>query len=253
MPCAASRVRRLRVSQLGGGSRLGCGTRPDGADAHEVGPPGARVRRRPTSSRCVVVDRGTTRASQCTRNSTLPSAPRERRRHRRRRRRGPRPRGRRAPRASTARCTSGSRTTPALARLGPGPPRTAASPAARGRRPASCARASAGATVTQRDEREVGDDDVDRAADVGGLEVAHVVRSSTVTRGVVAQRPRELAATDVDRDDVRRAGLEQAVGEAAGRRAGVEGAAGRGRRSRTGRARRRASRRHATRSAAGRR
>ena len=47
---------------------------------------------------------------------------------------------------------------------------------------------------------------------------------------VVAQRPRELTAADVDRDDVRRAGLEQAVGEPAGRRAGVEGPARRRRR-----------------------
>ena len=48
------------------------------------------------------------------------------------------------------------------------------------------------------------------------------MRSITVTRVVVAQRPRELAAADVDRDHVRRAAPQQAVGEAAGRRADVD-------------------------------
>ena len=49
-----------------------------------------------------------------------------------------------------------------------------------------------------------------------------LVRSITVDARVVAQRPRELAASDVDRDDVRGAPLQQAVGEAAGRRADVD-------------------------------
>ena len=40
--------------------------------------------------------------------------------------------------------------------------------------------------------------------------------------GIGAQRPRELTTPDVDRLDVRRAALEEAVGEPAGRRAGVE-------------------------------
>ena len=58
----------------------------------------------------------------------------------------------------------------ALADPGRARPRTAASPAARGRRRRCVQRASAGATVTQRDERQVGDDEVDRPADVVGLE-----------------------------------------------------------------------------------
>ena len=57
---------------------------------------------------------------------------------------------------------------------------------------------------------------------------------------VAAQRPVELAVGDVERDDVRRAALQQAVGEAAGRGADVERAAPGDRRRRARRARWRA-------------
>ena len=50
------------------------------------------------------------------------------------------------------------------------------------------------------------------------------MRSQHGHAGVVAQGPRELPPTDVDRVDVHRAGLEQAVGEAAGGGTGVEDA-----------------------------
>ena len=55
-----------------------------------------------------------------------------------------------------------------------------------------------------------------RCADVDALEHGDP--------GVRAQRPRELAAPHVDRDDVLRPALEQAVGEPASGGAGVEGA-----------------------------
>ena len=45
----------------------------------------------------------------------------------------------------------------------------------------------------------------------------------TTTRGSVRRRPVELPVPDVERDDARRAALQQHVGEAAGRRADVEG------------------------------
>ena len=50
-------------------------------------------------------------------------------------------------------------------------------------------------------------------------------RSSTLTPRVGAQAGVQLAVADVHRVDVRRAPLEQTIGEAAGRRAGVDGAA----------------------------
>ncbi len=50
-----------------------------------------------------------------------------------------------------------------------------------------------------------------------------LTRSSTVTRGVVADLRVQLAVADVERDHARRAALEQHVGEASGRRADVEG------------------------------
>ena len=68
-----------------------------------------------------------------------------------------------------------------------------------------------------------------------------LVRSSTVTRSSVAQRPGELSVADVDRHHVRDATAEQAVGEATGRGARIERRRGRRRRARTDRARPRAS------------
>ena len=56
-----------------------------------------------------------------------------------------------------------------------------------------------------------------------GVRCRTLARSRTSTRGSLAQARVELAVADVDGDHLRRAALEQAVGEAAGRRAGVEG------------------------------
>ena len=58
-----------------------------------------------------------------------------------------------------------------------------------------------------------------------GVELARVDPSKTVDPLVLAQRPVELAAADVERDRPRRPALEQAVGEAAGRGADVEAVA----------------------------
>ena len=85
----------------------------------------------------------------------------------------------------------------------------------------------------QRDEGQVGDREVDRAADVLGLEVAGVGALEHRDPRVGAQRPRELTTPDVDREHRRRAGLEQAVGEPAGRRAEIEGPRARHRRPRS--------------------
>ena len=67
-----------------------------------------------------------------------------------------------------------------------------------------------------------------------------LVRSMLTTRGIVAQPLVQLAVPDVDGDDLGRAALQQAVGEAAGRRPGVEGPHAGRRRSRTRRGRGRA-------------
>ena len=102
------------------------------------------------------------------------------------------------------------------------PPRTAASPAARARRRASAQRASAGATVSSEMKERSATTRSTGAADVGRLEVADVGALQHRDPRVGAQRPRELAAADVDRDHLRPPRLQEAVGEPAGRRAGVE-------------------------------
>ncbi len=76
----------------------------------------------------------------------------------------------------------------------------------------------------QRDERQVGDHEIDRPADLVGLEIARVGALQHGHACVGAQRPRELTAPDVDGDDAPRPCLQQAVGEAAGRGAEIEGA-----------------------------
>ena len=57
---------------------------------------------------------------------------------------------------------------------------------------------------------------------LAGVEVARVAALDHGHPGIVAQAPVELAVGDVERDDPRRAALQQAVGEAAGRGADVE-------------------------------
>ena len=85
----------------------------------------------------------------------------------------------------------------------------------------------------QGDEREVGHHQVDRTADRVLRQVPHVGALEDVDPRVVPQAGVELAVADVDGDHLRRAPLQEAVGEAPGRGPGVEGAARRGRRART--------------------
>ena len=157
---------------------------------------GARVLRTPSTGGPTCV-----RAGACTKNSTLPSAPRS----------GdtataPTP----SPCASspattsrsTAACTDGIAHDPALADAGPGPPRTAASPAARSRRRRSVSASRFGATVrSEMNERsathEVGGR-IDRTAVSSSRTL---VRSMTVTRASLRSdqascpRPTSIATT----------------------------------------------------------
>src|SRR5438093_1436587 len=68
------------------------------------------------------------------------------------------------------------------------------------------------------------DDDVEGPGDGARLDPADVHPLEHRHAGVLAKGPVELAAADVQRDDVGRAALEQAVREAPGRRPHVEGA-----------------------------
>ena len=72
------------------------------------------------------------------------------------------------------------------------------------------------------------------------LKVARVEVLDDDDARIVAQRPVDLPVADVERDDARRAALQQDVGEAAGGRADVERLASRRRRCRRCRARARA-------------
>ena len=166
-----------------------------------------RVTRGPATTRASsagVVEAPGRAASARTRNSTLPSAPRNGDAIDVDHDRADVAAGRRAPRASTARCDRRVAHDPALA--DPARPASNCGFTSSTRSPSGrVQRAERGrATVTQRDEGQVGDGEVDRAAEVAGLEVARtLVRSRTVDPRVVAQRPRELAAADVDRVHVR--------------------------------------------------
>src|SRR5579859_4994404 len=72
-----------------------------------------------------------------------------------------------------------------------------------------------------RDERNVGDDEIDRFGNVSGLEFARIAPNADDAR-VLLKFPGELARVYVDGVDARGACLEQAVGEAARGRAEVE-------------------------------
>ena len=76
----------------------------------------------------------------------------------------------------------------------------------------------------QRDEREIGHHDVHRAAEVVGVQAAHVGPLAVVDPRVGPQPLVELAVADVDRHDLSGAALQHAVGEAAGRSAGIQDA-----------------------------
>ena len=202
-------------------SRSGCGTRPTGAaDAHG----GAASVARHHVVEADVVERGT---------AARRSAPGTRRCRRRPATATPsrRPRGDRRRVEPVAHLVEhgpvdrGIAYHSPLADAGAARPRTAASPAARGRPSASVHRASAGATVSsEMNERSatVRSTGPPRAS---GSRWRTLVRSRTVTRGSSRSdhaswpRPTSTASTCTA------PGLEQAVGEPAGGGAGVEGAA----------------------------
>ena len=81
---------------------------------------------------------------------------------------------------------------------------------------------SAGATVSSEMKERSAVATSTRAADPLRLEPAHVRAFEHRDARVGAQRPRELAAPDVDRHDMRGARPQQTVGEATGGRARVE-------------------------------
>ena len=125
---------------------------------------------------------------------------------------------------SAARRSSGARTTPPL----PTRPRptsncglTIASASKRSAQQAS----TAGQDLGQRDEGDVGHHEVGRVGQVARRQRARVGALEHGDALVGAQRPVQLAVGDVERDDVRGAALQQAVGEAAGRGADVQAAA----------------------------
>ena len=152
-PCSASQSRGVPARAR---PRLGPLVVRDEPDAAARSPARPGPRSTAAASSTPVVD-GARRRRAWTRNSTLPSAPLS----------GDtidaadaepvpgEPVAR--PRARTARCTSGSRTIPPLPDTARGPPRTAASPAARSRRRRSLQRDQRRRDRAQRDEREVGD------------------------------------------------------------------------------------------------
>ena len=82
-----------------------------------------------------------------------------------------------------------------------------------------------GQHLGQRDERDVDRRQVGRERQVGGLEAAGVDALDHGHPRVLAQAAVELPVGDVEGDHVRRAALQQAVGEAAGRGADVEAVA----------------------------
>ena len=138
----------------------------------------------------------------------------------------PRPaRRRRRPRDASRR-SAGSRTTPPLPIRSRPTSNCGLTIARQSNRPAAHAE-HRGQHLGQRDERHVDDDQVRRVGQRVGRQRAGVDaldhRHALVARAATVQ----LAVGDVERDDVRRAALEQAVGEAAGRGADVERATAR--------------------------
>jgi hypothetical protein len=74
----------------------------------------------------------------------------------------------------------------------------------------------------QRDERQVADDQVDRAADLVDVDVADVGALEVRDTRIGSESFVELTVPDVEGDDVRGTTLQQAIGEPAGGRAGIE-------------------------------
>ena len=83
---------------------------------------------------------------------------------------------------------------------------------------------TAGSTLAQSDERHVDGDQVGRVRKLARLQVARVAALEHGDALVVANPPVELAVADVDGHDLGGTRLQQAVGEAPGRRADVEAA-----------------------------
>ena len=83
---------------------------------------------------------------------------------------------------------------------------------------------SASSTSSQRDEGQVTDDEVDRAAEQVRVDLPDVRPVVHPHAGVVAQRPDELAVAHVDRDHLASALAQEHVGEATRGRARVEAA-----------------------------
>ena len=140
-----------------------------------------------------------------------------------------------SPRRATRACTAGSRMTPL---------RTSSRPASNcgfTSATTSAPRRSSGGTTGRIWRSEMNDTSMmtmstgpgrSRERQAAGVEVL-----DDDDARVVAQRPVELAVADVERDDARRAALQQHVGEAAGRGADVERLAAARRRCRRCRAR----------------
>ena len=84
------------------------------------------------------------------------------------------------------------------------------------------ARLERGRDGQERDERQVRDGELDRTADLFRRQRSDVHAFEHHHAWIGTQRPRELTTSHVDGDDRRRAPLEQAVGEPAGRGARVE-------------------------------
>ena len=74
----------------------------------------------------------------------------------------------------------------------------------------------------ERDEGQVGDHCVE-GTQPGGVHVPEIRSFHGRHAGITTEPLVQLVVTDIERDDVSGASLEQAVGEPAGRRSGVEG------------------------------
>ena len=141
---------------------------------------------------------------------------------RRRRARRPRPaRNASITSARTLRQTAGSRTTPPLP-TSAGPASNCGFTSTTNSAPGSATATSAGQRRSQRDERQVRDDQVGHERQVRGFQVPDVRPLHHRDARVVADLPRELAVPHVDRHHPSGARLQQAVGEPARGRPGVE-------------------------------
>jgi hypothetical protein len=73
-----------------------------------------------------------------------------------------------------------------------------------------------------RDEADVADDETDRLADIGGLQIARVSALVKNHAGVGSEFPIDLAGSGIDAMHAQSAVLEQAIGEASGGSADIE-------------------------------